>query len=42
MSNCSPCDRFARLVLGVETRRGLQSASPAVYFTLFKIEERGA
>ena len=30
------------LVVGVETRRGLQSASPAVYFTLFKIEERGA
>ena len=30
------------LVVGVETRRGLQSASPAVYFTLFKIEERAA
>jgi hypothetical protein len=30
------------LVVGVETRRGLQSASPTVYFTLFKIEERGA
>jgi hypothetical protein len=30
------------LVVGVETRRGLWSASPAVYFTLFKIEERGA
>jgi hypothetical protein len=30
------------LVVGVETRRGLQSASPAVYFTLFRIEERGA
>ena len=30
------------LVVGVETRRGLQQASPAVYFTLFKIEERPA
>jgi hypothetical protein len=30
------------LVVGVDTRRGLRSASPAVYFTLFKIEERGA
>jgi hypothetical protein len=30
------------LVVGVETRRGLQSASPAVFFTLFKVEERGA
>ena len=30
------------LVVGVGTRRGLQSASPAIYFTLFKIEERGA
>jgi hypothetical protein len=30
------------LVVGVETRRGLQGASPAVYFTLFKIEERAA
>jgi hypothetical protein len=30
------------LVVGVETRRGLQQASPAVYFTLFKIEERRA
>src|SRR5262245_20987235 len=30
------------LVVGVETRRGLQNASPAIYFTLFKIEERGA
>lgn len=30
------------LVVGVETRRGMQPASPAVYFTLFKIEERAA
>jgi len=30
------------LVVGVETRRGLQSASPSVYFTLFKIEERAS
>lgn len=30
------------LVVGVDTRRGLRSASPAVNFTLFKIEERGA
>jgi hypothetical protein len=30
------------LVVGVDTRRGLRSASPAVYFTLFKVEERGA
>ena len=30
------------LVLGVETPRGLHGASPAVYFTLFKIEERAA
>jgi len=30
------------LVVGVETRRGLQQASPAVYFTLFKVEERPA
>jgi hypothetical protein len=30
------------LVVGVETRRGLQGANPAVYFTLFKIEERAA
>ena len=28
------------LVVGVETRRGLTQASPAVYFTLFKVEER--
>ena len=28
------------LVVGIETRRGLQQASPAVYFTLFKVEER--
>jgi hypothetical protein len=26
------------LVVGVETQRGLQQASPAVYFTLFKVE----
>jgi len=30
------------LVVGVATRRGLQGASPAVYFTLFKIEEWAA
>jgi len=30
------------LVVGVETRRGLMQASPAVYFTLFKVEERPA
>ena len=30
------------LVVGVETRRGLQQANPAVYFTLFKVEERAA
>jgi hypothetical protein len=30
------------LVVGVETRRGLQQAGPAVYFTLFKVEERPA
>jgi predicted nuclease with RNAse H fold len=30
------------LVIGVETRRGLTHASPAVYFTLFKVEERPA
>jgi hypothetical protein len=30
------------LVVGVETRRGLKQASPAVYFTLFKVEERPA
>ena len=30
------------LVVGVATRRGLQQASPAVYFTLFKVEERPA
>jgi hypothetical protein len=30
------------LVVGVETRRGLQQASPAVYFTLFRVEERPA
>jgi len=30
------------LVVGVETRRGLQQAGPAVYFTLFKIEEQAA
>jgi len=30
------------LVIGVETRRGLKQASPAVYFTLFKVEERPA
>ncbi len=28
------------LVVGVATRRGLKQASPAVYFTLFKVEER--
>src|SRR5262245_41198139 len=30
------------LVVGVETRRGLRQASPAVYFTLFKVDERPA
>jgi hypothetical protein len=30
------------LVVGVETRRGLQQAGPVVYFTLFKVEERPA
>jgi hypothetical protein len=30
------------LVVGIETRRGLQQASPALYFTLFKVEERAA
>jgi hypothetical protein len=30
------------LVVGVETRLGLEQASPAVYFTLFKVEERPA
>jgi hypothetical protein len=30
------------LVVGVGTERGLQQASPAVYFTLFKVEERPA
>ena len=30
------------LVIGVETPRGLKQASPAVYFTLFKVEERPA
>jgi hypothetical protein len=30
------------LVVGIETRRGLTQASPAVYFTLFKVEERPA
>jgi hypothetical protein len=30
------------LVVGVETRRELTQASPAVYFTLFKVEERPA
>ena len=30
------------LVLGVDTPRGLMQASPAVYFTLFKVEERPA
>ena len=30
------------LVVGVETRRGLQQASPAVYFTQFKVKERPA
>jgi hypothetical protein len=30
------------LVVGVETRRGLKPASPAVYFTLFEVEERPA
>jgi len=30
------------LVVGVGTGRGLQQASPAVYFTLFKVEERSA
>ena len=30
------------LVVGVETWRGLTHASPALYFTLFKVEERSA
>jgi len=30
------------LVLGIDTPRGLQQASPAVYFTLFKVEESPA
>jgi hypothetical protein len=30
------------LVVGVETQRGLRQASPAIYFTLFKVEERAA
>src|SRR5262245_19425035 len=30
------------LVVGVGTRGGLEQASPAVYFTLFKVEERPA
>ena len=30
------------LVVGVETRRGLTQASPALFFTLFKVEERSA
>ena len=30
------------LVLGIDTPRALQQASPAVYFTLFKVEERPA
>jgi hypothetical protein len=30
------------LVLGIATRRGLEQASPALYFTLFKVEERPA
>jgi hypothetical protein len=30
------------LMVGVETRRGLMQASPALYFTLFKVEERPA
>ena len=30
------------LVVGVETCSGLKQASPAVYFTLFKVEERPA
>ena len=30
------------LVLGIDTPRGLQQASPAVYFTLFQVEDRPA
>jgi hypothetical protein len=30
------------LVVGVAPRRDLKQASPAVYFTLFKVEERPA
>ena len=30
------------LVVGVATRGGLKQASPAVFFTLFKVEERPA
>ena len=30
------------LVVGVETRSGLKHTSPAVYFSLFKVEERPA
>jgi hypothetical protein len=30
------------LVVGVETQRGLMQASSALYFTLFKVEERPA
>jgi hypothetical protein len=30
------------LVVDVKTLRGMQQASPAVYFTLFQVEERPA
>jgi hypothetical protein len=30
------------LVVGIATRRGLEQASPALYFTRFKVEERPA
>jgi hypothetical protein len=30
------------LVVGIATPRGLEQASPALYFTLFKVEERRA
>jgi hypothetical protein len=41
-SKAATFDIVEVLVVGVETRPGLQRASPAVYFTLFKIEERPA
>jgi hypothetical protein len=41
-SKAATFDIVEVLVVGVETRRGLQQASPAVYFRLFKIEERPA